>query len=61
MILPGSHGGRVDRVPFRQPATVRQREHLAVRLAPLGPAVEQDAATLASGALENAHCGTFTG
>ena len=56
---------QVDRVRFRQPAAVRERERLAVRLAPLGPAVEQDAAALPPGSVENAHgappaasCGT---
>ena len=51
----------MDRVPFRQPATVGQRKHLAVRLAPLGPAVEQDAALLPAGAVENAHGASPTG
>ena len=48
-------GRQVDRVPLRHPAAVGQRQRIALRLAPLRPAVEEDPAMLAPRPVEHAH------
>ena len=53
--LAGLTGRQVDRLAFRYPATVGQREHLPFRFAPLCSTLEQYAASLPAWTIKNAH------
>ena len=53
--LAGFTGRQIDRLAFRYPATVGQREHLSFRFAPLRSTLEQNAAPFPARTIDDVH------